>query len=263
MNIAYFDESGDDGYPSTSSQYFILSTIYMHNSDWKDNYIKIYNFRKSLKSNYNLPIKQEFHTKAFIQDKNPYHGLYSVEEKKAMITEFFSMVATLKIKIINVAINKSKIRVQPYDVLENALKYAIQRLENDMKFSFSKKRFIIITDEGRVAKMARVSRSIQKINFIPSHYSNTPYREEIKYLIEDPLPKKSQSSYFIQICDAISYVINLHVQRKYSNPPMDWPKRVLNVIPYNDEELLLTKIKGVINLKASKSDPYGIVCYPK
>ena len=263
MYLAYFDESGDDGYPFTSSPIFVLTTIYMNNRSWHDNYLKVYNFRKALKTKYKLPIKQEFHTKNFIQDKYPYHGLYSASTRLEIIKEFFDIINTLDIKIINVAIIKEKITFTSYNVLENALKFAIQRIENDMKFSLLKKNFLIITDDGRVNKMTKISRSIQKINFIPSHFGAASYREEIKYLIEDPLPKKSQNSYFIQFCDLISYISNLYVQRKYCTPVKDWPRRVLNVLSYGDEETLFTSIKGVLNLKASRSDPFGLVCYPK
>ena len=82
MYIAYFDESGDDGFPSMSSPLFILTAVYLHNSSWKDNYQKLYAFRKKLKITYNLPVKQEFHARQFIQDKNPYHGLYSNSTRK-------------------------------------------------------------------------------------------------------------------------------------------------------------------------------------
>lgn len=263
MYLAYFDESGDDGYPLTSSPIFVLTTVYMNNRSWKENYQKMYNFRKELKAKYNFPIKQEFHARDFIQDKNPYHGLYSATTRSQIIKDYFDFLNKLDIKIINVAINKDKVTVGNYNVLENALKFAIQRIENDMKYSLLKKNFIIITDEGRVNKMTRISRSIQKINFIPSNFSSSSYRDEIKYLIEDPLPKNSQNSYFIQICDLISYISNLYVQRKYCVPIKTWSRRVLDVLSYGDEETLLTSIKSVLNLKASKSDPHGLVCYPK
>lgn len=262
MYLAYFDESGDDGYPEMSSPLFVLTAIYLHNSSWKENYQKIYSFRKKLKEIYNLPVKIEFHTRHFIQDKYPYHGLYSCETRKKILEEYFSLIKTLDIKIINVVINKLKIKNQ-YNVLENAFKYAIQRIENDMKFSLLKKQYIIITDEGRVNKMTRTSRAVQKINYIPSHFSNNTYREEIKYLIEDPLPKKSQNSYFIQLSDLISYIINLYSQRKLCSPQIDWPRRVLNVFDYGDEINFLESIKNVLNTKASKYDPFGVVCYPR
>ena len=36
--IAYFDESGDDGLERYSSSLFILTSVYMQESSWNDNY---------------------------------------------------------------------------------------------------------------------------------------------------------------------------------------------------------------------------------
>jgi hypothetical protein len=263
MYLAYFDESGDDGFPLYSSPLFILSAVYFNNASWKENYLKLLKFRKKLKADHNFPVKLEFHTRQFIQNKKPYHGLYSDAIRKQILEELATFIGSLDLKIINVAINKEKVTTAQYNVLENAFKYSIQRIENDMKYSLIKKQYIIITDEGRVGKMTRTSRAIQRINYIPSNFSSSSYREEIKYLIEDPLPKKSQNSYFIQISDFVSYIVNLYIQRHYCNPQKTWPRRVTNVLNYGDEIALLDRIKPVLNTKASKTDKYGVVCYPK
>ena len=57
--------------------------------------------------------------------------------------------------------------------------------------------------------MRKVTRKIQRINYIPSKYSGS-YRKEIEKLIEDPMPKNSNESYFVQIADTIAYIIYLY-----------------------------------------------------
>jgi len=42
MYLTYIDESGDDGFPQTSSNIFILSAMYMDDIFWRDNFSKIY-----------------------------------------------------------------------------------------------------------------------------------------------------------------------------------------------------------------------------
>ena len=39
--IAYFDESGDDGLKNFASETFILTSLYMHTSNWDDNFQRI------------------------------------------------------------------------------------------------------------------------------------------------------------------------------------------------------------------------------
>ena len=205
MYICYFDETGDDGYPQYSSELFVLTSVYGHYQDWKKNYEKIHNFKKELKNKYNLPVKIELHLKPFLTDKKPYRE-YGLSEciRKEMIYSFFDLICTLNIKIINVVINKKNIKKDNYDVLDNALNYNIQRIENDLKSKSPEHKFMIITDEGRVQKMAKTTRKVQRINFIQSKYNTESYRQEIENLIEDPLPKKSSESYFNQIANSIS-----------------------------------------------------------
>jgi hypothetical protein len=52
MYIAYYDESGDDGYPKKSSPLFVLSAIYLHYLNWKDIFKNISEFRKQLKKRF-------------------------------------------------------------------------------------------------------------------------------------------------------------------------------------------------------------------
>jgi hypothetical protein len=100
MYSSYFDESGDDGYPKYSSELFVLCSMYMHETFWKDNYQRIYEFRKSLKTEYGFPIKEEFHTKEFITNKNPYHGKYETEKRRRILKLFCQLIANLNVKCV-------------------------------------------------------------------------------------------------------------------------------------------------------------------
>jgi len=215
MFIAYFDESGDDGYPRYSSELFVLTSVYLHYSNWQDCYQKIYDFRKSLRLTYRFPVKQEFHTREFIMDKFPYHGKFTTAVRKKILFDFCSFAATLDVKVVSVVIDKQNIRRPTYHVLKNALTYNIQRIENDLAPLGNVGKFMIITDEGRVGAMRNVTRKIQKINYIPSQFSGTPYRKEIKSMLEDPLPKSSDQSYFIQLADMISFIVNFIRSAKF------------------------------------------------
>lgn len=263
MFISYFDESGDDGYPSKSSDLFVLTSIYFHHSIWKENYKQLYDIRKQLKNDYGLPIKQEFHTKEFVTDKAPYHGNYDPETRKKIVFDFFKYSNFLDFKTISVIIDKNNIKRPNYDVLKNALTYNVQRIENDLSYLNPDNKFMIITDEGRVGKMRATTRAIQKINFIPSLYNYNSYRKEIQKLIEDPLPKNSKDSYLIQLADMLCFIISLYAKQHLCKQKMAWGKRILDVLQYGDEIKLLDIVKPKLNLKANRFNEYGFVYYPK
>ena len=263
MRIVYFDESGDDGFPHYSSPLFGLTAIYMHYLSWKENYEAVLDFRKRLKTDFNFPVKIEFHTKYFLLDKNPYKNLnIKNDDKKEIMSLFCQLISRLDLKVINTVIIKKRLKYPKFEVLDAALTYSIQRIDNDLEASSNPNdRFMIITDPGRVGKMRKTTRKIQRINFIPSKYSTSNYRKEIKYLIEDPLPKDSKQSYFIQISDLISYLVTLFTIRNIDIAEL--PNRLKDFIVFSDIKNWLNILKPVLNLKATKSNEFGIVYHPK
>lgn len=262
MQIAYFDESGDDGFPSYSSPLFTLSTIYLHYLNWKECQEAIHKFRRDLKDSFGLPVKIEFHTKYFLLNKNPYRNFKIPDDVRIKIIGLFcDLIANLNVKSINIVIVKPRIRSTKYDVLNWALIYSVQRIENDLNPALNpNEKFMIITDSGRVGKMRKTTRKIQRINFIPSKFSPESYRREIKTLIEDPLPKDSKESYFIQLADLIAFIVYLYGiymtgTGKYSN-------RLDNLINKKTIIEWMDRLEPSLNIKASGKDKYGVVFHP-
>jgi len=171
MYLAYFDESGDDGYPKYSSELFVLTSAYLDHQKWQEIYNSIKDFRKQLKQDFGIPIKLEFKAREFMLNKNPYRDLnISDSDRKRVFNLTADFLGNSDIKFINVVINKKRISGQEYPVLENAVKFNIQRIENDLEINPLNK-FLIITDEGRVGKMRHTTRKIQRINIIPSKFT--------------------------------------------------------------------------------------------
>jgi hypothetical protein len=259
--IAYFDETGDDGVTIASSDHFVLTSIYMPAEKWQSNFDILKSLRRELRDKYGFFISQEMHTKHFLTDKNPYRNYnWSRDVKQEIIKSFTTTIASMDLKIINVIIDKTKFVDDKYRVLENALKYNIQRIENDSNGSWN---YIIITDKGRLAPMRKTARAIRAYNPIQSKYSYDYSNHPIKYLIEDILEKDSSESYFVQVCDFISYFVHLYFELHYRNK--DLPNRVAKVIDGQFVGRVLATLKKCdkINLKANSNDNYGFVIYPK
>lgn len=259
--IAYFDETGDDGNNTNSSDTFLLTSMYMPMNSWQKNYDIITDLRKRLKQKYNFYIKEEMHTKHFLCDKDPYRKYaWTKDEKQEILKEYTLAISKLDMSVINVMIDKRKIKRPDYKVLENALKYNIQRIEND---SNGKWNYIIIIDKGRISPMRKTARRIRAYNPIYSKFSSQIKNQPIKSLIEDILEKDSKESYFIQICDFISYFTHLYQKCCVEKTPL--PNRTANCIDtrFIGSVLKTLKVNNKLNLNANKSSTYGIVKYPK
>ncbi len=164
-------------------------------------------------------------------------------------------IANLNIKCVNVIIDKNKISNDNYPVLKNALTYNIQRIQNDSDW-----KYIIISDKGRIKIMRKTARAIRNFNPITSHYHDY-YNNPVKNLIEDILEKDSLDSYFIQISDFISYIINLYYKHVYLKKEL--PNRIKNWLTINNIKTLVDILSPIYNKKASNNNEYGLVIYPK
>lgn len=262
MRIAYYDEAGDDGVPG-SSPVFVLGAMYMHYLQWQGNYQRIGIFRKHLKDKYGFPVKLEIHSKELLLNKNPYrHFGIADDDRMAIIGECCDLIASLDVRIVNVAIIKSRITTSEYPVLDKSLTYSVQRIENDLRVTVNPhERFLIITDHGRVGKMTGTTRRIQCINFIPSKYAMGSYRQEIRTLLEDPLPKDSKQSHFIQLTDVVSNIVYLYTMLRTEQGT--FPKRMPRAVDDGKVMEWMERLSPVLNTKASSTDQFGVVMYPK
>lgn len=235
----------------------------MHFQKWQDLYRDLSDFRNKLNLKFNLPKKIEIHTKEFVLNKKPYtkFGLDDIT-RVAILDEYCAFLSSLNLQVINVAINKVIIKKSNYDILDTSFRYLIQRIENTLYHLNADSKFLLITDPGRIGKMRATSRRMQRVNYIPVKGSQgISYRREICRLIEDPLPKDSNQSYFIQIADLMAFITYHYVRYKFSIG--NFPNRIPKMI--DDQKIInwLRILNPILNLQASSSDQFGVVCYPR
>lgn len=260
--LAYFDETGDDGLVKYSSDHFVLTSMYMSADKWQDNFNILQTLRKELRRDFGLHVSEEFHTRHFLADKNPYRCYgWTRDEKQEIIKRYTIAIASMDMQCINVIIDKTKTHTDTYPVLEKALTYNVQRIEND---SAGRWKYVILSDKGRVGIMSHTARKIRAFNPIPSMFGAEYRNQPIKNMIEDILEKDSKESYFIQTCDFISYFAHLYflIHERGEN----LPNRVSNLIDNAFVTRVFATLKAgeKLNLKASSmSHPYGFVIYPK
>lgn len=217
--------------------------------------------RHELKSKFNFPVGEEMHITPFMTDKNPYRRFnWSNEERLSILNSYIACIAQMKIEVVNVVIDKTKIKNNDYPILENALKYNIQRIENTCAGEWN---YMAISDKGRVKRMSKTARAIRVYNPIQDVFGLSSRNLPIKYMFEDILEKDSKESYFIQVSDFISYFVHLYYKSFFLNENL--PNRVASLITAEKIKNAMEYLKanGVLNLKANTSNEYGIVIYPK
>lgn len=187
----------------------------------------------------------------------PYN--WTDEQRRNILIDITKLICELDIKLTNVIIDKTKIKTTEYKVLENALTYNIQRIENTSQGRWN---YMIITDEGRLAPMRKTARAIRAYNPVQSHFGGTQ-NIPIKGMIEDVLAKDSKESFFIQLCDFVSFFADLYFRT--TDRGEELPQRVERIVDSTFVKRIFVTLKkgNVLNLKASNSHEYGFVIYPK
>lgn len=210
-----------------------------------------------------MPVKLEMHTKYFVLGKNPYRSLGLAAADRLQVMDLFAdLIGSLQLKVINVVVNKAALQANTVEVLDTALKFSVQRIENDLDPARNPEaRFMVITDPGRVGAMRSTTRRIQHINYIPSRFGMKPYRREITALIEDPIQKDSTESYFIQLADYVSFVAYLyaHFETRVGKLHGRMPAAV-------DQARVrdwMERMRPTLNTKAAGDDEFGVKIYPR
>jgi hypothetical protein len=261
MNLVYIDESGDDGYPNYSCPVFVLTACYFHESQSQHNYELVKAHRQTLKEKYNLPVGIEIHLRELMQLKKPYRALGLTKPiRQQIVQDHFEFIASdeLHVKFVSVLVDKPKIQNDSYEILDKAVEYLIERIERDLEStSPDDKRFLCISDQGRVSIMNKTARRIRRVRHVSSRYGGSRGNMPIQNHIEDILEKDSKSSSIIQLCDCVSRMVNLYALNNLCDPSINWSKKDLKFLSYGDAKGYLNTISSKLNLNAS-SNEFGI-----
>ena len=96
-----------------------------------------------------------------------------------------------------------------------------------------------------------------------THKAKTGVAEGIIQVLQDIMEKNSSESYFIQICDFVSFFVHLYFKIEIRKEEL--PKRVGTVIDKLFVKRVMVTLKEAekLNLKANETNMYGLVIYPK
>lgn len=245
----YVDESGDSGLINSPTSHFALSGLVIHEARWRDFVTAIVNFRRTLLAAYGLPLRAEIHASHFIRSP-PVEGM-ARHIRLAILRNFIDELAKMdSISITNIVVDKTG-KSADYDVFTKAWQALFQRFENTLihgnfpgahKTDFG----MVLTDATDGQKLQRLMRRMAVHNPVPNRfwpgYRNMP----LLRIVEDPHPKDSKDSYFIQACDTCAYFA---LQKFAANA----------FIRRQGAQNYISRLTPVLNTRASASHPMGIV----
>lgn len=186
MYLFYMDESYD-----TNS--YAYSSVFVPAFCWNGVFRDVVSWRRDLFKNHSIDPEYEIHATDFIGGRGQPHNNRDKKYRAKMFNEFIKVFENLhEVFVIN-AITGTK---QNYPRLFERMLNRINRTL-EMKNAYG----VLVCDEGNEGKLISMVRKMKKENYILSR--NIP----LDRIIEDPLFKTSESSYFIQIADSIAFAL--------------------------------------------------------
>lgn len=276
VRFFYVDESYD-------RWKYCLSAISIRHSDWKDCFDTVREHRVNLKNDHGIYIRKEIHARDLIAGK----GRISAKpigkwERSRIFYGLLQLVASLpQVWLINVCLDKGDYvdpQMAAWDRLVNRIERTMLEMERrelplrrrlsalatkhlpadeaekiERRLNIYSARAVIIADEGRELEITRALRKMHVYNPIPSQFGAWASGDLTKNIttdriIEDPVFKQSDRSYFIQLADCVAYAL-----LKREVPPTPKVKK------YSIEEMFEKALSGVCYRPASPKDPLGIV----
>lgn len=244
----YVDESGDPGNNTIQTEFFCLTGIVVHESEWHEFISRLVGFRRVMRDVHGLPLRTEIHSAELIR-KNEF-GIEKFQRLSILRNMIDELAKLNSISITNVVIDKRN-KPADYDIFGTAWRTLFQRFENTMihgNFPGGYRRSFgtVFTDATSGRALQNLMRKMHTYNPIPNRYGSGYRNIPITRIVEDPSERDSKSSLPIQACDVVAYFLmqklspNSYIRKKSASKYFD-------------------RLEPVLNKNATNRDPLGIV----
>lgn len=225
MYLMYVDESGDPGCNSPV-RHFILSAFIIPAVDWQASFDRHHQMRRYLKATYGYPVRAELHAASLVDTRyggKEVRGLGGRRTRMLLyrdvvraIPQIFPTAKTFSIYVDKDAAETSSYRRDNY--LELAWNYLVTRYHTFLTKDCSGAPGLVFADDTANATVRALLRKMRVHNPVPSHFDPKGYYNlPVRTIIEDPVFRRSQHSYFVQMVDIIAHSLyrKLYIKGSY------------------------------------------------
>jgi hypothetical protein len=276
VRFFYVDESYD-------KDKYCLSAISLRHSDWKECFEKVRQHRVNLKNDHGVFLSKEIHARDLVAGRgklspNPI-GKW---QRSRIFHDLLQLVASLpNVLVFNVCLdtpNYPDPQMTAWDRLLNRIERTMLEQENrelplrrelceaafnglaveqyekiEARLNIYRARAVVIADEGRETEITKALRKMHVHNYIPSQFGGWPGGKLAKNIttdriIEDPVFKRSDRSYFIQLADCVAFAL---LKREVTPTP--------KIHRYDIHKMFDQTVASVCFRPASPRDMLGIV----
>jgi hypothetical protein len=246
MYLTYIDESSG---PAS----FTLGCVFLKADQWPSVFDEVLDFRRFLKARFGIPVRAEIKANYLLHNKGPFRQCpLSESARHAVYRAHMRLQPKVGLQSFGVVIRRQGLAQKnpTLDARHVAWEYLIQRLESLTRKGST--HALIIHDEGEGGLARKLVRKARRIGTAGSAFGTGSLKRPADRIIDDPVPRKSHESFFIQFADLVAYAA---FRRVFPPSP-----RTIQVVPETMWDELGTARFAPVNQLAGGHD--GIVAWP-
>lgn len=252
--IAYIDETGNTGHPSLggATACYGLGCVLVEAAAWTTSFDAFLDFRRTLRSNYGLPLRAEVKANYLIRLSGDLKGLeLAPGERKMIYRAHLKSIPAMGARAFAVVVDKERAAVSGPDCFAMAWVTLLNRLERVT--TYEQAEVLLVHDEGEDVSVRKLVRRARRYLTAGSMTGEGSLQFAADKIIDDPVPRSSRGSYFVQLADLVAYA----GWRTYQAPS----PRVAQVVPADTWRSIGDGIHKPVN-KWSGGEP-GVVVRTK
>ncbi|MBJ7337237.1 MAG: DUF3800 domain-containing protein [Mycolicibacterium sp.] len=220
--FAYIDETGDIGaVDNGGSTTYTLGCVLVPMHRWTESLDDLVNLRRSLKADYGLNVREEVKANHLVGIKKVYRDLGLGDgQVRDIYQRHVDTCAHLSSGVFGVMIHKSLVKKPDPDFFGWSWEYLLTRLRK--RTEATGQPILIVHDDGEAARVRTHLRRFRRHNWQGGGYGGAPL------LVEDPVPRNSAHSVFIQLADLTAYAAS-----RYAVPVQGRTTRICDATMWN------------------------------
>lgn len=207
MYFAYVDESGNSGPLPGGTLSYTLGCVLIEARSWPAMFDDLIAFRRFLKVTFGIPVRAEIKANYLLRNGGPHFSKHPLSEaaRFRVYRGLMQLPQKLGAFVFGVVVKKDALQRRGImtDPREIAWDWMLQRLERTSTKSTTP--LLLIHDEGDTAFIRGAARKARRAGTAGSAFGTGLLQTPARYIVDDPVPRQSHQSYFIQLADLAAY----------------------------------------------------------